>query len=131
MARSGVASATAVRRASHPLRAEPPRRAGAAEEREDVVGNEEVLVRRESEDLLDARDLFGAERFAVRLRRVLELGRRVADVRAQDEQRRAVFVGHAVTQAALERVEVLGDFAELDARASRTRGTARARRRCR
>ena len=35
-------------------------------------------------------------------------------MRAQDEQRRAVFVGHAVTQAALERVEVLGDFAELD-----------------
>ena len=114
-----------------PVRADAAAPGRGAEELEDVVGDVEVLVGGEPEDLLDPRDLVGAERLAVRLRRVLELGRRVPDVRAQDEQRRAVLVGHAVAQAALERVEVLGGLTELDARASRTRGSARARRRCR
>ena len=63
-------------------------RPGGAVELDDVVGGEEVLGR-QTEDLLDRGDLVGAERAAVRLGGVGELGRRVADVAAQHEQARA------------------------------------------
>ena len=62
-----------------------------------VVGHPEVL-RRHAEDLLDLGDLVLAERLAVRLRGVGELGRRVADVAAQDDERRPVLDGHGLPQ---------------------------------
>ena len=87
---------------------------GGAVEREDVVRDEELLVGAEAEDLLDRRDLVGPERVAVRFRRVLELGRRVADVRAQHDERRPLLLGHAVAQRAFEDMHVLGDLADLE-----------------
>src|SRR5262249_42620299 len=79
---------------------------------EDVVGDPEVLGWH-PEDLLHLGDFVGAEGTAVRVRGVRVLGRRITDVAAQDQQRGAVFDRYALTQAALERVEILGDLAEL------------------
>ena len=47
------------------------------------------------------------------VRVVGEVGGRVADVAAQDQQARALGLGHAEADAGLERVEVVGDLAEL------------------
>ena len=71
-----------------------PARPALAVELEHVVGHEERLVGRQAEDLLGGRDLVLAERVAVGLGGVGELGRRVADVAAQHDQRRAVLDGH-------------------------------------
>ena len=79
---------------------------------------------------LTARDLVGAERVAVGLGGVGVLRRRLADVAAQHDQARAVGLGHARAEPGLERVEVVGDLAELARRASRRPRTASGRRRC-
>ncbi len=49
----------------------------------------------------------------MRVRGVGVLRRRVADVAAQDQQRRAVLDRDALAESSLERVEVLGYLAEL------------------
>ena len=91
------------------------RRAGLAVVREHVVGDEEGLVGRQAEDLLDRADLVVAERVAVRVRGVGVLRRRPADVAAQHDEARAVGPpAIALAQAGLERVEVVGDLTELD-----------------
>ncbi len=77
-----------------------------------VVGGVEVF-RRQAEDLLDLRDLVGAERAAVRGRSVLHLGRRVADVRTEHDQRRLRLLRDARAQPGFERVEVVRNFTEL------------------
>ncbi len=87
-------------------------RPGGAVVLEDVVGHREVL-RRQAEDLLDRGDLVGAERAAVRLGGVGVLRRRVPDVAAQHQHARPAGLGHAGPQARLQRVEVVGDLAQL------------------
>ena len=79
----------------------------------DVVRRVEGL-RGQVEDLLDRGDLVGAERTAVRLLGVGELRRRVADVRAQHDQRRVPVLGDAFAERPLEGVEVVGDLADLE-----------------
>ena len=78
----------------------------------DVGGNEEVL-RRQTEDDLGLGDLLGAERLAVRGRRVHAGRGREADVAAETDEGRLVGDGHAPPQCGLERVEVVGDLADL------------------
>ncbi len=56
--------------------------------RVDLVRHVEVLVRVPAERALRRRDLFGAERRAVRLRGVDRVRRAVGDVRAHDDHRR-------------------------------------------
>ena len=85
---------------------------GGAVPREHFVGNVEVFGR-EPEDLLHPRDLVGAERAAVRGGGVLHLWRGIADVRSQHDERGPFFLGHRGTEAGLDRVGVLGRFAEL------------------
>ena len=117
-------------RASHAARASCAARAGLAVPEQHVVGDEEVL-RRETEDLLHLGDLVRAERAAVRGRGVLHLRRRIADVRTQHDQRRARLLRDARAQSGFERVEIVGDLAELRRRATRTPRSASGRRRCR
>ena len=71
-----------------------------------------TLVGRQAEDLLGEPDLVLAERVAVGLRRVGELGRRPADVAAQHDQRRPVLDRHGPAQRRLEGVGVVGDLAD-------------------
>ena len=59
---------------------------------EHLVGHPEGLVGGEAEQLLGQSDLVGGERVAVGLGRVHEVGRRVADVAAEDDQRGPVLL---------------------------------------
>ena len=77
-----------------------------------VVRRPERLVR-DAHHGLGAGDVLGGERVAVGVGVVGEVGARESDVAAQDEQARAVGLGHATTDAGLERIEVVGDLAEL------------------
>ena len=89
-ARSGFAATTSVRARSHASRAARrgarPRGSSASTS----SGTKKSWSAGRPRISLTPRDLVGAERVAVRLRGVLELRRRVADVRAQHDERRPV-----------------------------------------
>ena len=74
---------------------------------DDVVAHLELLVGIEAEDLLDGGDLFVAERRAVRLAGVHLVRRRVADDRAQRDERRLVGDGLGVGDGLLDADDVL------------------------
>jgi hypothetical protein len=91
-----------------------PGAAGLAVVLHDVVGHPERLVLGQAQDRLGDLDLVLAQGVAVGVGRVGELGRRVADVAAQDEQRGPpVGLVTGPAQRRLERVEVVGDLAQV------------------
>ena len=95
----------------------PPRR-GAAVEVAHLVGDPERLVRWQAQDLLGGPDLLLPERISVRRRGVGEVGRRPADVAAQDEEGwlRVGPVGgllEGLADGRLEPVDVVGHLAQV------------------
>ena len=94
----------------------PPRPRAAARPRapmpvgeglEDPVGDEEVGVLGPAVEALRLLDALGAERLAVRLRRVLDR-RAVADVAVDEDQRRALVLGLEDREGPLHLLEVVG-----------------------
>ena len=78
------------------------------------IGDGERRVGIEPHHLLRRPDLGLAERRSVRLRGVDRVRRRVRDVRPEDDQRGAVFLGLGCRERAEERVEILGVVDVLD-----------------
>ena len=101
-------------RASRAARADP-----LGEVLDDAVGDEELGVLGPAEEALRRLDAVGAERLAVRLRRVLD-GRAVADVAVHDDQRRPLVLGLEGVERALGLLEVVR-VRDRRRRSSRTR----------
>ena len=72
----------------------------------DALGNEELRILGPAEEALRCPDAVGAERLAVRLRRVLDR-RAVADVAVHDDQRRPLVLGPEGVERALGLLEVV------------------------
>ncbi len=111
-----VASAVAVP-GSKPLGPFPPpglapRDAGPVH-RQHLVGDPELLVRGQAEDLLGQADLLFGEGITVGLGRVGEVGGRIADVAPEDDERRAVLVVSGSQEGGFECVEVVGHLADV------------------
>ncbi len=86
---------------------------GGPVEVEHVVGHPERLVGRQAQDLLGGPHLVVAQRVAVGVGGVGEVGGGPPDVAAQDQQRRGLVVGRGPPQRGLEPVDVVRHLAEL------------------
>ena len=71
------------------------------------VRHHEELVRVEAEELFGTAHLIGAQRLAVRLRRVVLTGRSVTDMAVYDDDRRCIVGGKELIQGAGELAEIV------------------------